>query len=87
MRILTFDLKKEISTKDYDGFCKIIKEYSYTKLSKCSYALDTTDEPLTIFNKLKPYIDNNDSLLILTLNKPYYGQASEEVINLLGNRM
>jgi hypothetical protein len=87
MRILTYDLNKEKTSKDYDGFYKIIKGYDWAKLSESSYALDTNDSPETIYNKLNPYIDNNDNVLILTLNNPYCGQAPKAVIDWLAQRM
>jgi len=87
MRILTYDLNKETTSKDYDGFYKIIKGYNWVELSESSYALDTSDTPETIYNKLKPYIDNNDNVLIFTLTKPYAGQASSKAIDWLAQRM
>jgi len=87
MRILTYDINKELSPKNYDGFCKIIKSYNFIKLSKCSYALDTNEEPLTIFSKLKPYIHSDDCLLILSLNKPFYGQASQDLIDWISKKI
>ena len=88
MRILTYDLNKEKSKADYDGFYEVIKSYpSWARLSESSYAIETSDSPQAIYNKLKPYIDDNDNVLILTLTPPYWGQHSKEVIDWLQKRL
>lgn len=83
VRIITYDLNKEKTKSDYDGFYKVIKSYPWAKLSESSYAIETYDLPSDIFSKLKQYIDGNDSVLVLTLSSPYYGQHSKDVIDWL----
>ncbi len=87
MRILTYDLNKEQTKEDYEGFYKVIKSYDWAKLSESSYALNTIDLPDVIYNKLKPHIDNNDNVLIFTLTIPYSGRSSQAVVDWLAQRM
>lgn len=86
--LVTYDLNKEKSKKDdYVGFYKIIKSYAYAMLSESSYAIETFETPSSIFAKLKPYIDSNDNVLVLTLTSPYFGQHSKEVVEWLKTRL
>jgi len=87
MRILTYDLNQEKSNSDYEGFYDIIQSYGHAKLSESSYALNTNDSPDYIFDQLKPYIDDNDNVLILTLSAPWAGRQSKEVLNWLRERI
>ena len=36
-----------------------------------------------IYNKFRPLIDSNDTLWIITLKRPYFGQGSQGVIDWL----
>lgn len=83
VRIITYDLNKEKSKSDYEGFYKVIKSYSWARLSESSYAIETYESPSDIFTKLKPFIDGNDNVLVLTLSSPYYGQHLKDVIDWL----
>ena len=63
---------------------KMIQSFKYyAKLSESSYAIDSSLTPQQIYNKFKPLIDSNDTLWIITLKRPYYGQGSQEVIDWL----
>ncbi len=46
--LVTYDLNKP--GQEYDEFYEIIK----------SYAIDTTDSPAQIYEKLSPHLDTND---------------------------
>ena len=83
IRIITYDLKKEPTRHDYNGFYAYIKQHRWAKLSESSYAIRTDATPSAIFNALKLHIDTNDWVLVLTLTQPYYGQHSQEVIDWL----
>lgn len=87
VRLITYDLKKEPSKHDYSGFYKVIKSYSWVRLSESSYAIDTNTSPTDIFNLLKPHIDDNDWVLVMTLTRPYWGQHHKDVIAWLDQRL
>ncbi len=75
IRLITYDLKKEqAQTFDYDGFYKLIKSHAWARLSESSYAIETNASPADIFNRLKPHIDSNDEVLVMTLTSPFSGQ-------------
>lgn len=79
--LVTYDLNKP--GKDYSDVLKTIKSYSWAKLSESSYAVSTNLSPDQLFGKLSPFIDGNDTLLIVTLKRPYCGRASPEVVDWL----
>ncbi|MEL7833512.1 hypothetical protein [Fodinibius sp. Rm-B-1B1-1] len=87
MRILTYDLNKEKSNDDYDGFYEVINSYGYAKLSESSYALNTNHSPTHIYQKLEPFIDDNDYVLVLTLSSPWAGRHTNEVLDWLNERI
>ena len=86
-RIITYDLKKEPTKHDYKGFYAYIEKHSWARLSESSYAIKTDAAPDTIYNALKPHIDSNDWVLILTLTNPHAGQHSKEVIDWLATNL
>lgn len=75
--LVTYDLNKP--GKDYADLLKKIKTYSWARLSESSYAISTPSDPQTVFNDLKPYLDANDNLYVVTLNKPYTGYGPKDV--------
>lgn len=87
VRIVTYDLNKEKSKADYDGFYSVIKSYPWARLSESSYAIETYESPSSIYSKLERYIDNNDYVLIITLNSPYYGQHDQKVLDWLKSKL
>lgn len=87
VRIITYDLDKETTSQDYKDIIAWIKNRSWARLSESSYAIDTQDSPQTIYNALKPYLDDGDHLLILTLTRPYYGIHSKDVIDWLEKKL
>jgi len=88
IRIVTYDLGYERKkTSDYQQILKVIKQGAWARLSESSYAMDTYLSPSEIFQQLKPHLDGNDSLLILTLTGPWYGQHSQEVRDWLKSRL
>lgn len=80
--LVTYDLNLEskrpnITKKLKDSFP------SWAKLSESSYAIETNMTPMQVYGVFEPLLDGNDNLLVITLKRPYYGQASKEVIDWL----
>jgi hypothetical protein len=75
--LVTYDLNKP--GKDYADLLKKIKSYSWARLSESSYAISTSSDPQTVFNALKPFLDQNDNLYVITLKKPYTGFGPKDV--------
>jgi hypothetical protein len=85
--LLTYDLNKEKSKEDYEGFYKVIRQRPWARLSESTYAIDTYTSPGHIFNQLQPFVDENDSVLIVTLSAPWTGRAPEAVVRWLRGRI
>jgi len=75
--LVTYDLNKP--GQDYNDFYKIIKSYPYAKLSESSYAINTTDSPQTVVDRLRRYMDANDHLYVINLKRPYAGYGPKNV--------
>lgn len=84
--LVTYDLMKP--GQDYTELLKKIKGFgSWAKLSESSYAVETDWTPKSVYDLLTPHLDANDHLLVITLNRPYFGRASKEVIDWLDARL
>lgn len=84
--LVTYDLNKETTRPN---IVKHIKDgYSaWAKLSESSYAIKTSNTPSEVFNYLKPMIDDNDNLYVVTLKKPYSGRGPKDVNDWLENNL
>lgn len=76
--IVTYDLNREVNRPP---IVKRIKEIcsSWAKLSESSYAISLSATPEQVFNQLRPLIDDNDNLYVVTLKKPWMGRGPKEV--------
>lgn len=83
--LISYDLNKP--GKDYNDLLKTIKSYAWARLSESSYAIKTDQTPSQTFNKLKPYLDQNDTLYVINLKKPYSGQGPNDVNDWLENNL
>ena len=86
--LFTYDLNAERNKKgDYNELYKVRNSYAYAKLSESSYAIETSESPQTVYNKVSKYLDGNDALFVITLKRPYFGQGPKEVIDWLEKRL
>lgn len=83
--LVTYDLKKP--GQDYSDLLKKIKSHSWARLSESSYAIKTEKSPEDIYNELKPYLDANDHIYIISLKKPYSGFGPKDVNEWLASNL
>ena len=76
--IVTYDLNRETTRPP---IVKKIKNVGtgWARLSESSYAIASNETPTQVFNKLKPLLDNNDNLYVITLKKPWMGFGPKDV--------
>lgn len=78
VKIVTYDLNREVTRPPL--LKKIKDSYpNWAKLSESSYAVSTNETPTQIFEKLKPLVDGNDNLYVITLTQPWNGYGPKEV--------
>jgi hypothetical protein len=83
--LVTCDLNKEKSRPD---ILKDIRDgKSWAKLSESSYAIVSSETATQVYNRLVKHLDDNDTLLVITMERPYYGQSSQEVIDWLASEL
>jgi len=75
--LVTYDLNKPGA--DYSDLLKKIKEFPWARLSESSYAVNVNSTPEGLFNTLKPFLDQNDNLYVITLKRPYTGFGPKQV--------
>jgi len=82
--LMTYDLNAERHKKgDYNGLYKVRDSYDFMKLSESSYALNTNEQPAVVYERVRQYLDGNDSLYIIQLHKPVAGQGNDATNNWL----
>ena len=76
--IVAYDLNKEVTRP---AIVKKIRELAngYAKLSESSYAIVYGGTVEEVFNTLKPLLDSNDNLYVVTLKKPWTGYGPKDV--------
>jgi hypothetical protein len=84
--LVTYDLNREtnrpnITKRIRDGYP------SWAKLSESSYAISTGNTVDEVHNYLKPVLDSNDNIYIITLKKPYTGFGPKDVNDWLENNL
>lgn len=81
--LVTYDLNKEATRpKILDK----IREWPWAKLSESSYAVESTSVE-AVYNQLKPMIDDNDNLFVITLKQPYTGWGPKDVHDWLQKKL
>jgi len=83
--LVAYDLLKP--GQYYSGFYDVTKSYPLAKLSESSYAIETNNTPSSIRETLKPYMDKNDQVYIITLKAPWNGWGPQDINDWLGQRL
>lgn len=73
--LVTYDLRK--SGQNYDGLIDAIKSYSCVHPMQSVWFIKTSASAKSINDKLKPYIDSNDSLFITEITNNKQGWLSQ----------
>jgi len=79
-RLITYHLKSDPQKTDYDGFARVLGEYDYIQLSETAYAVATDEYPKEIFQKLEPFIDGDDCLVVIALTRFYMAHHNPDVL-------
>ena len=82
--IVAYDLNKEVVRPKITAE---IKKRSWAKLSESSYAIDTAESPETVYESLRPMLDDNDNLYVINLRRPYAGFGPQAVIDWLAEKL
>lgn len=75
--LITYDLQKP--GQSYDELLEYIKQHAWARLSESSYAIRTSATPSTVCAKVRQYVDTNDTVYVITLNRPYSGFGPNDV--------
>jgi len=74
--LISYDLNSP--GQKYDQIFEVIKKYTYIKLQKSFWLVNTSSTPNQIAKEFDHIIDNNDRLFICELKDSYQGIASDE---------
>ena len=84
--IVTYDLNRETTRPPIVDAIKNVGT-RWARLSESSYAITSNATPGQVFNELKPMLDSNDNLYVITLKKPYSGFGPQKVNEWLENNL
>ena len=79
-RLITYHLESDSSTTDLEGIARVLQEYDYIQLSETVYAVATDEYPKDIYAKLEPFIDQEDSLVVIALSRFYMAHHNKGVL-------
>lgn len=82
--LVTYDLNRETVRPNIVGE---IKKFTWARLSESSYAIETHLTVEAVYNRLKPVIDSNDNIYIISLKHPYQGFGPADVNKWLEDRL
>jgi hypothetical protein len=89
--VVAYDINKERQGwgNDRDKLRAKIKSQwpDWAYLSESAYAINTNDSVATVFTTLKPFLDTNDRLYVITLTRPWDGRGPQEVLDWLTARL
>jgi CRISPR/Cas system-associated endoribonuclease Cas2 len=75
--LITYDLNNETRRPPIVEKIKAIG--SWARLSESSYAVGTSLSPTQVHDRLKPLLDSDDHIYILTLSRPWTGYGPKDV--------
>ena len=64
---VTYKPGPQTSKANYDGLSRVLTSYPSFRLSESNWTIDTEEPPISVWQKLKSYIDSYDSLVMLPL--------------------
>ena len=84
--LISYDLRRP--GQDYKTLHDAIKAYgNWAKPLESLWLIDTAQSAQQIYDRLRPHMDDNDSLLITSIGRDRQGWLSQEIWNWLNGRM
>ena len=75
--LVSYDLKKP--DRNYQGLFGVLMKFSgWWHFLESTWLIKTEEDANSIFEKLKPHIDQDDSLLIIMVHNDYQGQLPKK---------
>ena len=83
--LVTYDL--HVLGQNYQDLLTKIKKYNWIQLSESSYAIQSSTDPVTLYNNLSTSLDRNDHIYIITLGKPFWGFGPQQTNDWLSSHL
>ena len=88
VKLITFDLNnKSDAVTDYAGFRRYIENHNHIKVSDSAYAFESDADVRDIYQTLKAYIAKTDTVLIITIKKPFSGRQKSSLMDWLNDNL
>lgn len=81
-RMISCDLRNP-GKADYAGLLAVIQGYDHVRLSESCYAVASDEYPKDIFERLEPFIDEDDNLAVIALSRFYVAHHDKAVLEWL----
>lgn len=85
--IVVYELNKEPSSEDYKEIVSILKSYDYLKIGGSEYCIYTNESPGTVTDKLEPYFEKGEKLLVIKVTNPKQGLLTKSEWKWLNDRL
>jgi len=82
--LVTYDLNRETKRPP---IVEEVKKTAFAKLSESSYAIDTSETVAQVKRRFSQHIDDNDTLYVISLSRPWTGHGPADVNRWLLNRL
>lgn len=83
--LIAYDLKSP--GQKHSALLSEIKKYPWARLSESSYAINTNETCLDVFNKMRLFLDGNDNIYVVPLCQPYAGFGPADVNSWLDSNL
>ena len=84
MEALLITIKLRDPQIDYADLVEIIKDFECLPINNWTYVLETKLSPQHIYDTLRPHLESQDTLLVLTLKNEWQGRGPDDMA--LGHR-
>jgi len=88
VKLITFDLRNDLNEMtDYEAFHLYIEGHDHIKISETAYAFASSADVREIYEALKVFIDKTDTMLIITIKKPFSGRQRGSLMDWLNEHL
>lgn len=78
-RLISYRLENP-EKSNYEAFAQVIQSYDYVEISDTCYAVATDEYPKDIFEKLEPFINEDDCLVVIALTRFYMAHHDQDIL-------
>ena len=83
---ITYKPDRVTPSSRFDGFCQIVTNYRFRRLSESHWTINTDEPPEAVWQKMKRYIEPDDYFLMLPLDPRWLTPKDRTVLSWIAAR-